>query len=57
MTSISAGEDTIPILTASGKMSVKTASSCAARNSGVTSKIPETPVVFWAVSAVIADMA
>lgn len=35
----------------------KIRSSCCARNSGVTSIIPETPDVFWAVSAVMAVMA
>ena len=49
-------EATMPIFTASGKMSSNTASSCSSKNSGLTSKIPCTPVVFWAVSAVIALM-
>ena len=35
-------------------MSVKMASISCARNSGVASKMPVTPVVFWAVSAVMA---
>ena len=51
---ISPVEETIPIFTASGRISVNTLSICCSRNSGVTSKIPWTPVVFWAVSAVIA---
>ena len=38
-------------------MSVKMASISCARNSGVASKMPVTPVVFWAVSAVMALMA
>ena len=38
----------MPILTAQGRMSVKTASICWARNSGLTSKMPDMPVVFWA---------
>ena len=49
--------ETMPVFTASGKMSVNTQSSCAARNSGVDSKILFTPVVFWAVRAVMALMA
>ena len=51
---ISPESETIPILTASGKISVNTQSSCFPRNSGVTSDIPYTPVVFWAVSEVTA---
>ena len=57
MTSMRPEDATMPIFTASGRMSVKTLAICWARNSGVTSKIPCTPVVFWAVSAVIALMA
>ena len=57
MTSMRPLEETIPILTASGKMSVNTASSSSARNSGVASRMSVTPVVFWAVRAVIALMA
>ena len=38
-------------------MSVKMASISCARNSGAASKMPVTPVVFWAVSAVMALMA
>ena len=37
MVSMSGAEDTIPILTAQGRMSVKTASICWARNAGLTS--------------------
>ena len=40
-----------------GKISVKMQSSSCPRNSGVAFKIPMTPVVFWAVRAVIALMA
>ena len=40
MTWIRAVEETIPVLTASGKMSVKTQSSWLARNSGVDSRMP-----------------
>ena len=47
----------MPIFTASGKMSVKTASSCWAKKCGVVSKMSVTPVVFWAVRAVMALMA
>ena len=47
----------MPIFTASGRRSVNTLSSCKARNSGGTSKMPWTPVVFWAVRAVTALMA
>ena len=54
---INSSDDTIPIFTASGRMSVITASNCCSRNSGDTSMIPVTPVVFWAVSAVIALIA
>ena len=49
--------ETIPIFTASGKMSVNTASSSFARNSGVTSMMSVTPVVFCAVRAVTALIA
>ena len=48
--------DTMPIFTASGRMSRNTQSSCCATNSGVASSTPDTPVVFWAVRAVIALM-
>ena len=47
----------MPIFTASGKMSVKTASSCSTKKCGVVSKMSVTPVVFWAVRAVMALMA
>ena len=57
MTSMSAEDETIPVLTASGRISVKIQSSCSFRKSGVTSIIPVTPVVFCAVRAVIALMA
>ena len=46
-----------PIFTASGRISVKILSICCFKNSGDTSIIPVTPVVFCAVSAVIALMA
>ena len=55
--SIRALEETIPVFTASGYISVKIRSSSSAKNSGVTSIMSVTPVVFWAVSAVIALMA
>ena len=48
---------TIPVLIASGLISVKILSSCSAKNFGVTSIISVTPVVFWAVKAVIALIA
>ena len=57
MARISGALDTMPILTASGRMSVKIMSSCWHKNSGLTSRMPLTPVVFWAVSAVMAVMA
>ena len=44
----------MPILTASGNISVNMLSSCFPRNSGVTSMIADTPIVFWAVREVIA---
>lgn len=47
----------MPILTASGKMSSHTASSCCFKNSGVDSWTAMTPVVFSAASAVTALMA
>ena len=46
MASISGAEATMPVLTASGKISEKTLSSCKVRKSGVTSRMPWTPVVF-----------
>ena len=49
--------ETMPIFTASGRMSVNTASSWAATNSGVASSTPVTPRVFWAVRAVMTLMA
>ena len=49
--------DTMPIFTASGGISVKTASSSLARNSAETSIIPVTPKVFCAVRAVMAQVA
>ena len=57
MTAIRSAEETMPVLTAWGGMSVNTASSCASRKAGGTSRISLTPVVFWAVSAVTALMA
>ena len=53
---ISSPDATMPILTASGKISEKTLSSCKPKNCGVTSMIPLTPVVFCAVRAVTALM-
>ena len=55
--SISSLDETIPVLIASGLISVKILSSCSAKNFGVTSIISVTPVVFWAVKAVIALIA
>ena len=54
MTSMRGTLATMPVFTASGKMSVKTQSSCWARKSGVDSRILLTPVVFWATRAVTA---
>ena len=48
--------DTMPIFTASGRMSRNTQSSCCPTNSGAASSTPDTPVVFWAVRAVITLM-
>ena len=56
MMRISAPSDTMPIFTASGRISEKTASSSCPRNSGETFKMLLTPHVFWAVSAVTALM-
>ena len=50
-------DETIPVFTASGKISVTTALISSLRNSGSTSIIAVTPVVFCAVKAVIALMA
>ena len=50
-------DETIPIFTASGKISVKILSSSSPKNSSVASIIAVTPVVFWAVRAVMALMA
>ena len=52
--SMMAAEDTMPIFTAAGGMSSNTASICSPTNSGVASSTPRTPVVFCAVSAVMA---
>ena len=57
MTEMRPEEETMPIFTASGKMSVKMASSSSPRNWGVASRMSVTPVVFWAVRAVMALMA
>ena len=57
MTAISSAEETMPIFTASGTISVNTASSCSARKWGVDSRMSVTPVVFWAVRAVTAQVA
>ena len=56
-TRISSAEGIMPVFTASGGMSANTASSCCARNSGGTSRTAATPVVFCAVSAVMAVVA
>ena len=52
--SITAAENSIPVLAASTPMSEKTASSCARTNSGGTSSTSVTPTVFCAVRATIA---
>ena len=54
MTSMRGTLATMPVFTASGKMSVNTQSNCSARNSGVDSWMLLTPVVFWATRAVTA---
>ena len=54
MVSMMAAEDTMPIFTAAGGMSSNTASISWATNSGVASSTARTPVVFCAVSAVMA---
>ena len=51
------GEDTMPIFIASGKISSKIISNWLLTNSGATFTIPVTPVVFCAVSAVMALIA
>ena len=56
MLSMIPADATMPIFTASGRMSVKTLVISCSINSGETSKIPCTPVVFWAVRAVMALM-
>ena len=48
-----AGDDTMPIFTASGRMSSKTASIWVPTKTGSTSSTSVTPSVFWAVSAVM----
>ena len=48
---------TMPILTASGRMSPKMQSICWATNSGEAFSMPYTPVVFCAVRAVMALIA
>ena len=48
-----AGDETMPTFTASGRISSNTASICAPTKAGSTSSTPATPVVFWAVSAVM----
>ena len=53
-TSMIAAFASIPVFTASGRMSSTTASICAATNAGGASCIAVTPIVFCAVSAVIA---
>ena len=47
----------IPVFTAPGTMSVTHARICSCKKSGVTSETAKTPVVFCAVSAVIALIA
>ena len=46
----------MPVFTASQPMSLTTASICAVTNSAGTRCTPETATVFWAVSAVMADV-
>jgi len=46
----------MPIFTASTRMSSKIAASCCCTNAGGTRCTPDTPRVFWAVSAVMAAM-
>ena len=53
--SIVAVVDSMPILTASTTRSENTASICSPMNSGGTSWMPVTPLVFCAVSAVITE--
>ena len=57
MASATPSLEIIPILTASGKMSLKIASSCASTKFGGMSSTPNTPREFCAVSAVIALIA
>ena len=54
--SIRSALDTIPILTAIGGMSSNTASTCSASTRGSAFCTSRTPVVFCAVSEVMADM-
>ena len=49
--------DTMPIFTACGRISSNTTSICCSTNAGGTSCTPNTPKVFWAVSAVMAHSA
>ena len=46
----------MPVFTASQPMSLTTASTCAVTNSAGTTCTPLTPSVFWAVSAVMAEV-
>ena len=57
ITSNISSPDTMPIFTASGKISENTQSSWAAIKSGPTSEIAYTPVVFCAVSEVMTALA
>ena len=57
ITRISGMLETMPVFTASGKISVNTQSSSSARKSGVHSTMLLTPVVFWATRAVTAQVA
>src|SRR5574340_21822 len=52
-----AAEDSMPVLTAATSKSSKTASSCDAMMAGGNSKTSVTSAVFWAVTAVMTDMA
>ena len=53
ITRMISADDTMPIFTASGRMSEKTASICSETNAAGTSCTPVTPSVFCAVSAVM----
>jgi hypothetical protein len=54
MASMTSGVFNMPVLIASAPMSSRTTRICRATNSGGTGMMPKTPMVFCAVSAVIA---